>query len=141
MRERVYGGLNLVLNGERMSLQELSGEDRLRLIRFVCSFAWADLEMADSEKTFVKNMIGVMDLNADGQAAVTHYLKVPPLPEEIDPTDIPLAHRQLFLNTALQMVGADGHIDERELENLSLFEQPSSKSLLKYWSTYRTATQ
>ena len=79
--------------------------------------------MADSEKTFVTNMIGLMDLSPDEQAAVTHYLKVPPLPEEIDPTDIPLAHRQLFLNTALQMVGADGHIDERELENLSLFEQ------------------
>jgi len=123
VREQVYGGLNLVLDGERMSLQELSGEDRLRLIRFVCSFAWADLEMADSEKTFVTNMIGVMDLNEEEQAAVAHYLKVPPLPEEIDPTDIPLAHRQLFLNTALQMVGADGHIDERELENLSLFEQ------------------
>ena len=106
-----------------MTLQELSGEDRLRLIRFVCSFAWADLEMADSEKTFVRNMIGVMDLNDEEQVAVTHYLKVPPMPEEIDPTDIPLAHRQLFLNTALQMVGADGHIDERELENLSLFEQ------------------
>jgi len=37
-----------------MTLQELSNEDRLRLMRFVCSFAWADLHVHEKEKTFLR---------------------------------------------------------------------------------------
>lgn len=106
-----------------MNLSELTREDRLRLIRFICSFAWADLEMADSEQQFVRNMVATLELDEEEQAIVEEYLKIPPAPEDVDPTDVPLEHRELFLHTALQIVGADGRVDERELENLTLFEQ------------------
>ena len=106
-----------------MEFKDLESEDRLRLMRFICSFAWADLEVADSEKSFVRKMVDELSLDAEEQAEVERYLKVPPAPEDIDPTDIPPEHRQLFLNTALKMVSADGVVDEREVENFALFEQ------------------
>ena len=106
-----------------MTLDDLSTDDRLQLMRFVCSFAWADLEIADTEKNFVRTMVGKLNLDQDEAAKVEGWLKIPPRPEDIDPNDIPEAHRQIFLNTMLQVVGADGHVDAREMENLSLLEQ------------------
>ncbi len=106
-----------------MSMSEMSSEDRLRLMRFVCSFAWADLEVADSERGFVATMMRQLDLDDAERSQVDEWLKVPPHPEDVDPTDIPVEHRQLFLNAALQMVGADGVVDEREVETFSLFEK------------------
>jgi len=106
-----------------MSISEMSSENRLRLMRFVCSFAWADLEVADSERNFVSKMMGQLDLDDYEKTQVEGWLRVPPHPEDVDPTDIPVEHRQLFLNSALQMVGADGIVDEREVETFSLFEK------------------
>ena len=106
-----------------MTLDDLDSEDRLRLMRFVCSFAWADLEIADSEKSFVHTLVAKLNLSDDEKQQVDGWLEIPPRPEEIDPADIPADHRQVFLNTILQVVGADGVVDEREVENLSLLEQ------------------
>src|SRR4029079_7649677 len=39
-----------------MSLQKLNREDRQRLMRFVCSFAWADLEVKKTERMLVQKM-------------------------------------------------------------------------------------
>ncbi len=106
-----------------MSLTELTKEDRLKLMGFVCSFAWADLEIQDDERNMVRKLMGQMSLEADEAAQVEKWLEVPPRAEEVDPNDIPHEHRQIFLNAALQMVGAGGKIDEAEMENLSLLEQ------------------
>lgn len=106
-----------------MELHDLESEDRLRLMRFICSFAWADLEVADTERGFVSRMITQLKLTEDEQAQVDEWLAVPPPPEDVDPTDIPPEHRQLFLNAALQMVGADGVVDPREVETFALFEK------------------
>jgi hypothetical protein len=106
-----------------MTLDDLSAEERLQLVRFVCSFAWADLEIADSEKDFVRGLVGQLKLDEDESAQVEGWLKIPPHPEDIDPNDIPAAHRQIFLSTMLQVVGADGVVDAREVESLSLLEQ------------------
>lgn len=106
-----------------MTLDDLSTEDRLQLMRFVCSFAWADLEIADTEKNFVRAMVGKLELDGDEAEQVEGWLKIPPRPEDIDPNDISEEHRQVFLNTMLQVVGADGIVDAREMENLSLLEQ------------------
>lgn len=106
-----------------MELSDLESRDRLRLMRFVCSFAWADLEIAESEREFVRKLMVTLDLDDDERTEVSQWLKIPPPPESIDPTDVPAEHRQLFLNTALQMVSADGVVDEREVENFALFEQ------------------
>ena len=107
----------------RMKLTDLNREDRLQLLRFICSFAWADLEIAQGERDLVHRMAKEMELSSDDLEAVETWLKYPPNPEDVDPQDIPLEHRQIFLNAALQMVGADGNVDSDELENLQLFEK------------------
>lgn len=104
-------------------LSQLSKEDRLRLVKFVCSFAWADLQVADSERTFVHKLVRKLRLDAEEKKLVDDWLEIPPRPEELDPAEIPREHRALFLSTAREMIEADGEIAEEEVENFALFEQ------------------
>jgi uncharacterized tellurite resistance protein B-like protein len=104
-------------------MQKLSPKDRLRLMKFVCSFVWADLEVKGSEKKFVANMVKKLHLTDEESAQVKEWLKVPPRPEEVDPTQIPKEHRQMFLDTMRDVVTADGEVAPDEWENLALFEQ------------------
>ena len=55
-------------------------------------------------------------------AEVEAWLEVPPTPDEVDPQDIPKAHRELFLDTVRAIIVADGKIDAEEAENFSLLE-------------------
>jgi hypothetical protein len=103
-------------------LDQLSREDRLRLMKFVCSFAWADLEVQPEERAFVGRMIEKLGLE-DDRTQVEAWLKTPPRPEEVDPTRVPRAHRELFLQAVKGVIGADNVIDENESENLELLEQ------------------
>ena len=104
-------------------LEKLDREDRLRLMRFVCSFAWADLEVRDKERKFVHRLVKKLKLGAEDAKQVEQWLKLPPKPEEIDPASMPRAHRQLFLDTARATISADGDIDPEEQLNLQLLEQ------------------
>jgi uncharacterized tellurite resistance protein B-like protein len=104
-------------------LDKLSREERMRLMRFVCSFAWADLEVQKEERSFVAKLMRKLELTADEKRQVEEWLAVPPAPEEVDPTDVPKAHRKLFLDTIKQVVKADRRVDPEEQENLELLEQ------------------
>ena len=42
---------------------ELSRSDRMRLMRFVCSFAWADLEVQNEERAFVTRLMNKLDIH------------------------------------------------------------------------------
>ena len=85
-------------------LGNLDSEDRLRLMRFICSFAWADLEIQDEERSFVAKMSEKLGLTAEELDQVRSWLEVPPPAEELDPSQIPREHRQLFLDAARAMV-------------------------------------
>lgn len=104
-------------------MQKLSPKERLRLMKFVCSFVWADLEVKDSEKKFVARIAKKLHLTDEEKAQVNQWLKVPPRPEEVDPTQIPKEHRQMFLDTIRDVITADGEVAADEWENLALFEQ------------------
>lgn len=106
-----------------MQVQDLDKESRLRLVRFVCSFAWADLEVQEAERSLVTRMLEQLGLDGEEQATAEQWLKLPPEPEDVDPTDIPVEHRQIFLSTILQLVGADGVVDPNEMETLAIFEK------------------
>ena len=101
----------------------LDREDRLRLMRFVCSFAWADLEVQDEERSFVSKMVRRLELEEDDKKQVAGWLEVPPPPEEVDPSEVPKAHRELFLETVRGLIAADKRVDPEERANLELFEQ------------------
>ncbi len=104
-------------------LTDLSHEERLRLARFVCTFAWADLEVAPEERAFIARLVQELDLDEEGREEIEGYLKSPPPAELIDPTDVPPEHRRVFLEMAGSVVKVDGEIDEREAETYLLFSQ------------------
>ena len=104
-------------------MKSLNKEDRLSLMRFVCSFAWADFEIQDQERTFIGKLMHCLELDPDEKLQVEEWLKVPPDPEDVDPTRIPRQHRKLFLDTVEGVVMADGVLAPDEAENLALFKE------------------
>lgn len=98
----------------------LAREDRLRLMKFVCSFAWADLEVQSEERIFVRRMTTRLGLRPDEAAQVEAWLQAPP--NDVDPEEIPREHRSLFLGTLRELVLADGEVDEHERASLALLE-------------------
>lgn len=103
-------------------LGKLDREDRLRLMKFVCSFAWADLRIADQERKFVHKMMRKLHLDDADAKQVERWLELPPRADEVDPNDIPREHRKLFLEVARDTIAADGDVTEEERENLALLE-------------------
>lgn len=100
----------------------LAREERLRLMKFVCAVAWADLEVQSEERAFVKRMVTRLGLRPDEAAQVESWLQLPPRIDDVDPTEIPPEHRKLFLDTLRELVLADGSVDEHEQESLALLE-------------------
>lgn len=106
-----------------MKLDKLPKAERLQLMKFVCSFAWADLEIADQERRWVHKLVKKLHLDADEAKQVEKWLELPPRAEEVDPAMVPHAHRSIFLNAAREIIAADGTISDEERENLALLEQ------------------
>lgn len=104
-------------------LDALNKEDRLQLMRFVCSFAWADLEIADAEREFIVNLVVRLKLDEEEQEEVAKWLEVPPRADDLDPADVPKEHRQLFLDAARAMILSDGTVEDVEAENLIILDQ------------------
>ena len=95
----------------------------MQLMRFVCSFAWADLEIQPEERAFVARLVKRLELDERERVQVEKWLTVPPRAEQVDPQDVPLEHRRLFLEAVRQVVGQDGVISDGEAENFELLEQ------------------
>ena len=92
-------------------------------MKFVCSFAWADLEVSPEELKFVGKLVDNLGLDADEVTQVQGWLNVPPAIGEVDPTKVPLQHRELFMAAARGLVKADGVVAEDEAVSLALFDQ------------------
>jgi tellurite resistance protein len=104
-------------------LEKLPKAELLRLMKFVCSFAWSDHEVNEKEKNFVARMVKKLKLDSDDAKKVEGWLKLPPPIEEIDPTEIPKEHRQHFLDAVRALIGSDGEVSLEEREDLELFTQ------------------
>lgn len=103
-------------------MNTLTPEDRLRLLRFACSFAWADLRVSPEERTFILDLVRRIDLSAQEKAQVDAWLAHPPAADDLDPLEIPLEHRKLFVETAIQTIRADKKLALEEMESFALFE-------------------
>jgi hypothetical protein len=95
----------------------------LELMKFVCTFAWADLSVHPAERSFVSRLLSRLDFDAEEEAQVREWLRTPPPPESVDPTRIPRAHRQLFLAAIDGVISADGQISPEERESLALLKE------------------
>lgn len=97
-------------------LDQLSRDERMLLLKFVCAFAWTDLEVTDSEKAFVQRLVKRMSLDAAERAEVERWLHVAPAPSELDPSLVPDAHRRAFVEAVRAVIYADGNVDDEERE-------------------------
>lgn len=95
-------------------LDDLTRDERLLLLKFVCAFAWTDLEVRESERRFVERLCERLALNPDERAEVEGWLHVAPAPGEVDPSRIPPAHRRTFIEAARAVIYADGEVDTEE---------------------------
>jgi uncharacterized tellurite resistance protein B-like protein len=99
-------------------LDGVSASDRLLLLKFLCAFAWTDLEVTERERAFVRRILGQAHLGADDVSQVEAWLEVAPAPGSVDPRAVPRAHRKLFLDAVRAMVYADGRVDDEERASL-----------------------
>lgn len=104
-------------------LSQLSTQDRLRLMKFVCSFAWADLEVRPEERVYISRLIRRLELEPDEELRVHGWLDLPPSPESVDPALIPHEHRQIFVAAIEGLILSDGEVSPEESDNLQLLRQ------------------
>ena len=108
---------------EELMLDQLDRRDRLRLVEFVCSFAWADLEIKPEERVFISRLIRRLGLDEEEDLQVQQWLDRPPGIDGLDPTSIPSAHRLIFVEAIEGLIGADGEISDEERESFDIFKQ------------------
>ncbi len=104
------------------SFESLSRDERLLLLRFVCSFAWADLEIREEEIRFVRALVRRLEFDAKEREEVEHWLNRPPSVESLDPKAIPRRHRELFLAAMECVITVDGEVAPEEQESLEILE-------------------
>ena len=104
-------------------LDQLDRSDRLRLVEFVCSFAWADFEIQPEERVFIARLIRRLDLDEEEDLKVQQWLERPPKIDGLDPTSIPASHRRVFVDAIEGLIGADGEISAEERDSFEIFKQ------------------
>ena len=104
-------------------MRTLSSQERLRLVRFVCSFAWVDLEVTQEERGYVARLVERLELDEGERAQVAEWLKLPPPIDEMDPNDVPQAHRELFLDEIKGLIASDLDISPEEKETVEILDK------------------
>lgn len=102
-------------------MRELTPDERLLLLRFVCSFAWADTEIRAAERAFVTRLIRRLELGEAERREVEGWLEHPPAPDSVDPALVPRDHRMRFLHAVESVIAVDGEIAEAERAQLAVF--------------------
>ncbi len=115
------------LQQEEPMLDQLDRRERLRLVQFVCSFAWADFEIQPEERVFISRLIRRLELGEEDDLQVQQWLDRPPSLDDLDPTSIPADHRRFFVEAIEGLIGADGETAEEERETFEIFKQLLAK--------------
>jgi uncharacterized tellurite resistance protein B-like protein len=108
---------------EEPMLDQLDRRERLRLVQFVCSFAWADFEIQPEERVFISRLIRRLELDEEENLQVQQWLDRPPSLDDLDPTSIPAAHRRFFVEAIEGLISADGEVADEERETFEIFKQ------------------
>ncbi len=103
--------------------EALSRQDRLLLLKFVCAFAWVDLEVTDAERRFVERLVERLELEPSERAEVERWLSVAPSPQSVEPALIPAEHRRTFIETLRAVIYADGGVDEEERQRFEALKE------------------
>ena len=98
-------------------LEGVSTSDRLLLLKFLCAFAWTDLEVSEKEREFVRRMAERAELGDADARQVEEWLDMAPSPGSVDPKHVPREHRRLFIDAVRALVYSDGKVDPDERAN------------------------
>lgn len=105
----------------------LSHGDRMLLLRFVCAFAWTDLEIKDGERKFVQRLMDRMQLSKEDRSEVESWLHVAPAPEATNPKLVPREHRRVFLDSVRALIYADGDVEAEERDRFERLREALSQ--------------
>ena len=104
-------------------LESLDARERLQLIKFLCSFAWADLRLREAEREFVARMVERLGLKTEETLQVGTWLESPPPADAVDPMDIPMRHREIFIEAVAGVIRVDGEIADEEREQFEILSE------------------
>ncbi len=110
---RFHRNLSNVLLGR---IEPLGRDERMRLMQFVCSFAWADQAIQPEERGVIERLVGRLDLDPSERLQVARWLRDPDAAGHVEPELVPRQHRVLFVEAIAALVLADGEIAEQEIE-------------------------
>jgi uncharacterized tellurite resistance protein B-like protein len=96
--------------------EQLSREDRMLLLQFVCAFAWTDLEIKPGERKFVERLMDRLKLDPGERVEAEGYLHVAPAPGATKAERVPPEHRRVFVEAVRALIYADGDVDAEERE-------------------------
>ena len=85
--------------------------------------AWADLEVVPAERAFVARLVDRLGLSAEEQRHVKAWLDSPPDEDELDPHQIPVEHRETFIEAVRGVIRVDGEVSPEEEESLELLSE------------------
>jgi hypothetical protein len=103
----------------------LSADDRDKVLRFAASFLWADLEVVDDERRFLASLARELDVD---DARAEALLSRPPVPEEIDPSDMSARTADVIRHVALRAIASDGEVREEEMQMFELLDDLMPRS-------------
>lgn len=93
--------------------------ERMKLLRFAASFLWADLDIADAERTFLLELAAELDIaRADAHA----LLDRPPTADEVDPARVDPFLADAIRAVALRAIAADGKVEPKEMQLFDLLD-------------------
>jgi uncharacterized tellurite resistance protein B-like protein len=104
-----------------MDVDDLTEAERIDLMRFLCSFAWADGEVQPKERAVLDRVLAGLQLSDEGHAQVRAWLSAPPDMEGFDFGAIAPDKRSLFTDHAFEVAAADGGLAAEELAHLQMF--------------------
>ncbi|MDP7112474.1 MAG: TerB family tellurite resistance protein [Myxococcota bacterium] len=96
----------------------LDAATRRNLLKLACHAAWSDLEVVPEERVAVLELAAVLAVGEEELAEVRSWLDH--APEEFDPAEVAPTHRELFLDTLMAVVLADGRFVPEECQTLQL---------------------
>lgn len=92
-----------------------------KLVQMACVAAWVDLEVRPQEREVVLDIAKQLGFEGKDLAEVRKWLEH--APPEFDPYEIPLSHRQAFLEAFLEVATADGRIAAEESEMIRILRE------------------
>lgn len=96
-------------------------DERLSILRFAATFLWADHRVAHEERRFFFEL--AKELGFDDLAVARNLLEAPPLPEDVNPSNVPPNLARVVRNVALRAIASDGAIEESEMEMFFLLDE------------------